>query len=244
MTEGAANPGMGLPGGAASNDATPIRPIRAVLFDLDGTLADTAPDLGAALNVLRQRAGLTELPIERIRPWVSHGGRGLIRGGFGLEADAPEIQRLLDELLSEYAVAICVHTRLFPGMDAVLDQLEARQLAWGIVTNKITRFAMPLLDQLDLTRRAGCVVCGDTLPVGKPDPAPVRLACERLGIAPSACVLVGDDRRDIQAARAAGAWSLAVSYGYGLATDPPASWAADDLLQTPTDLLHWLDRMP
>ena len=244
MTEGAANLSAGLPGAAASNDATPIWPIRAVLFDLDGTLADTAPDLGAALNVLRRRAGLAELPIERIRPWVSHGGRGLIRSGFGLQANAPEAQALLDELLSEYAAAICVHTRLFPGMDAVLDQLEARQLAWGIVTNKVTRFATPLLDQLGLTRRAGCLVCGDTLPVGKPHPAPVRLACEQLGIAPSACVLVGDDRRDIEAARAAGAWSLAVTYGYGVATDPPASWAADDLLHSPTDLLHWLDRVP
>lgn len=244
MTEGAANPSMGLPSAAASNDATPAWPIRAVLFDLDGTLADTAPDLGAALNVLRRRAGLAELPIERIRPWVSHGGRGLIRGGFGLAADAPGAQSLLDELLSEYAAAICVHTRLFPGMDTVLDQLDARQLAWGIVTNKITRFATPLLEQLDLAQRAGCVVCGDTLPVGKPDPAPVRLACAQLGIAPSACVLVGDDRRDIAAARAAGAWSLAVSYGYGVEADPPASWAADDLLHSPADLLHWLDRAP
>ncbi|HET7687081.1 MAG TPA: hypothetical protein VFK46_00470, partial [Candidatus Macondimonas sp.] len=113
MTEGATNLGTELSGATASNDATPIWPIRAVLFDLDGTLADTAPDLGAALNVLRRRAGLAELPLKCIRPWVSHGGRGLIRGGFGLQANAPETQPLLDELLREYAAAICVHTRLF-----------------------------------------------------------------------------------------------------------------------------------
>ncbi|HXF07722.1 MAG TPA: phosphoglycolate phosphatase [Candidatus Acidoferrales bacterium] len=218
--------------------------VRAVLFDLDGTLADTAPDLGAALNDLRRTAGLDALPLETIRPWVSQGGRGLIRGGFDLSHDDPALPSLLDALLARYAIAVCVHTRLFPGMDGVLDELESRGLAWGIVTNKPSRFTRPLLEGLDLAQRAGSVVCGDTLAARKPDPAPVLLACTQLGVAPASCVMVGDDRRDIAAARAAGAQSLAVTYGYGTQDDPPEDWSADGLLHTPADLLHWLDQTP
>jgi len=219
-------------------------PVRAVLFDLDGTLADTAPDLGAALNHVRRAAGLGALPLGTIRPWVSQGGRGLIGGGFGLLHDDPALPNLLDALLARYAAAVCVHTRLFPGMDGVLDELEIRGLAWGIVTNKPSRFTLPLLEGLGLAGRIGSVVCGDTLAARKPDPAPVLLACTQLGVAPGCCVMVGDDRRDIAAARAAGARSLAVTYGYGTQGDPPENWSADGLLHTPAGLLHWLDRTP
>ncbi|GMV68093.1 MAG: phosphoglycolate phosphatase [Pseudomonadota bacterium] len=218
--------------------------VRAVLFDLDGTLADTAPDLGAALNHVRRAAGLEALPLGTIRPWVSQGGRGLIGGGFGLLHDDPALPNLLDALLARYAAAVCVHTRLFPGMDGVLDELEIRGLAWGIVTNKPSRFTLPLLEGLGLAGRIGSVVCGDTLAARKPDPAPVLLACTQLGVAPGCCVMVGDDRRDIAAARAAGARSLAVTYGYGTQGDPPENWSADGLLHTPAGLLHWLDRTP
>lgn len=218
--------------------------VRAVLFDLDGTLADTAPDLGAALNDLRRAAGLETLPLDAIRPWVSQGGRGLIRGGFDLPHDDPALPRLVDALLARYATAVCLHTRLFPGMERVLDELETRGLVWGIVTNKPSRFTLPLLEGLGLAGRIGSVVCGDTLAARKPDPAPVHLACTQLGVAPAVCVMVGDDRRDIAAARAAGAQSLAVTYGYGTRDDPPEAWSADGLLHTPADLLRWLDRTP
>jgi phosphoglycolate phosphatase len=129
-------------------------------------------------------------------------------------------------------------------MERVLEQIETRGLPWGVVTNKPSRFALPLMEGLGLGRRAGCLICGDTLDVRKPDPAPVHLACERLGVSPAASVLVGDDRRDIAAARAAGAWSLAATYGYGTALDPPHSWQAHGLLEKPADLLHWLDQTP
>ncbi|MDY6956218.1 MAG: HAD-IA family hydrolase [Pseudomonadota bacterium] len=223
-------------------DSDGERLIRAVLFDLDGTLADTAPDLGAALNTLRRQADLDELPLNTIRPWVSKGARGLIQCGFGLDSGAPEAAALVDALLDHYAGAVCVRTRLFPGMDRVLDQIESRGLCWGIVTNKPRRFTHPLMDGLGLSQRAGCLVCGDTLPVRKPDPAPIHLACAQLRVPPSMAVMVGDDRRDILAARAAGAWSLAATYGYVEQTDPPGAWPAHGLVHQPTDLLNWLDR--
>lgn len=228
-------------GGQESDGA---RPIRAVLFDLDGTLADTAPDLGAALNTLRRQADLDELPLSTIRPWVSKGARGLIQGGFGVASGAPQTAALVDALLDHYASAVCVQTRLFPGMDRVLDQIESRGLSWGIVTNKPRRFTHPLMDGLGLSQRAGCLICGDTLPVRKPDPAPIRLACEQLGVSPSIVVMVGDDRRDILAARAAGAWCVAATYGYVEQGDPPGAWPAHGLVHHPTDLLTWLDQTP
>lgn len=227
----------------AAQKSESTRPVRAVLFDLDGTLADTAPDLAVALNALRHQAGLAALPVEAVRPWVSQGARGLIRGGFDLDANAPGAAELLVSLLDHYAAHVCVHTRLFSGMEQVLAQIEARGLRWGVVTNKPSRFAIPLMDGLGLGRRAGCLVCGDTLPVRKPDPAPVHLACERLGVPSAVSVLVGDDRRDIAAAHAAGAWSLAATYGYGTTLDPPHAWQAHGLVEEPGDLLRWLDRM-
>jgi phosphoglycolate phosphatase len=217
------------------------RDIRAVLFDLDGTFADTAPDLAYALNETLRRFGGAELPYERIRPHVSHGATALIRLGFGLEPGGEGFEERRQVLLRVYQDNLCRDTRPFDGILAVLDALEASAMAWGIVTNKPSWLTDPLMAQLGLAERAGCVVSGDTTPTPKPHPAPILHACAQLGVPPAHCVYVGDAERDIEAGRRAGTATLAVGFGYLQDHEDPSAWGADGLIASPLGLLDWLD---
>jgi phosphoglycolate phosphatase len=213
--------------------------VRAVLFDFDGTLADTAPDLAAALNRMREKRGLAPLPAVTVRPYASMGARGLLRVGFAMGPEHPGYEAMKEEFLARYAEAICEHTRLFPGMAQLLAGLERRAIAWGIVTNKATRFTERIVPGLGVS--PACVVCGDSTPHLKPHPAPLLLGAERLKLDPGDCLYVGDDLRDVQAARAAGMRSAAVEWGYhGTETDGPRAWNADLLLSHPQELLEHL----
>lgn len=210
-----------------------------MLFDFDGTFADTAPDLAAAVNAMRTKRSLVPLAPAVVRPYASMGARGLLRIGFGMTPEHAEYIAMRDEFLDRYAQAICVHTRLFPGMAELLEQLAARCIAWGIVTNKATRFTRRLVQELGVA--PACVVCGDSTPHLKPHPAPLLLAAERLELAPAKCLYVGDDLRDIQAARAAGMRCIAVEYGYHGTDNPgPAAWNADAIISHPSELLEHL----
>lgn len=216
----------------------------ALLFDLDGTLLDTAPDLAAALNALLLEEGREPLPYGHIRPMVSHGAARLVLLGFGEQPEA-EHRRLFNRVLELYAAALAVHSRLFDGFATLLDTLDARDIPWGIVTNKIARLTDPLLNQLGLRQRMGCAVSGDTLPQRKPDPAPLLHAAALLDVEPANCIYVGDAERDIQAARAAGMTSVVALWGHLSEHDRPQEWLADVMLSTPTDLHDWFfSRIP
>jgi len=216
-----------------------VTPSRAVLFDFDGTFADTAPDLAAAINRLRLERGLKELPVNDIRPYASMGARGLVRVGFGLTPEDADYPALRDEFLARYDERVCVDTRLFPGMMELLGELKRRGIAWGIVTNKATRFTGRIVEFLEVD--PGCVVCGDTTPHIKPHPAPLLRAAELLKVPAAACWYVGDDLRDIQAARAAGMRAVAVEYGYhGANGEAPRSWNADITISMPLELIQHL----
>jgi phosphoglycolate phosphatase len=209
----------------------------AVLFDFDGTLADTAPDLAGAVNRMRGKRGLAPLEAASVRAYASMGARGLLRIGFGMTPEDPDYSAMRDEFLERYAEAICVETRLFPGMAALLGELERRAVAWGIVTNKATRFTERIVPQLGVA--PACVVCGDSTPHLKPHPASLLLAASQLALEPRECLYVGDDLRDVQAARAAGMRSAAVAWGYhGTENGGPATWNADLLLSHPQEILE------
>ena len=216
---------------------TATRVADAVLFDLDGTLADTAPDLIAAAIRLRGELGLDPVPPPGVREVVSRGGPAILRAALPGRTDH---DALLPRYLDLYRQNICVQSALFAGMDAVLDAIEARGMRWGIVTNKLTWLTQPLLEAMGLARRAGCVVCGDTLPQRKPDPAPVLLACSQLGAAPGRTAFVGDDERDVQAAHAAGAIPVVVGWGY-FPEGAPDGWMSAYRVARPEDLVALLD---
>ncbi len=209
-----------------------------VLFDLDGTLLDTAPDLAAALNATLQLNERAALPFDMIRPVVSHGGRALIELGFGLDPQHPEFEPLRKQLLDLYQANIAVHTALFPGMAEVLDELEQRGIRWGVVTNKPGWLTEPLLDALALDSRAACIVSGDTLKERKPHPAPLLHACKLAGCRPGETLYVGDAERDIEAGRNAGMRTLVALFGYLMEHDRPEQWGADALIEHPADILH------
>ncbi len=211
-----------------------------MLFDLDGTLVDTAPDLGHTINELRRRRGLAPLAEAQYRPQASHGSQGLIRLGFGVGQDDPDFPGLRDEFLEVYAAHLTRNSPVFPGMGDVLSTLEAKGLNWGVVTNKPTRFTEPLLAHLGLAPRAACVVCGDTLAHSKPHPAPMLHASRLAGSDPGQCLYVGDAQRDIAAANAAGMPALVALYGYLGENDRPGEWGALGHIATPADLLGWL----
>lgn len=216
------------------------RRIDTVLFDLDGTLLDTAPDLANALNAVLLDNGREPLPFARIRPAVSHGGAALIRLGFGITPEHADYASLRRQLLDRYLAHIADETRLFPGMDAVLDTLETRGLRWGVVTNKPAWLTQPLLDALELGTRAAGVVSGDTLAQCKPDPAPLLHACTLIGTQAQHAMYVGDAERDIEAGHRAGMRTLVALFGYLLDSDDPASWGADALIREPGEILDWL----
>jgi len=217
-------------------------PIDLVLFDLDGTLADTAPDLAAAANRQRLERGLEPLPVEQLRPLASHGARGLVGRALGLAPDDDDYEAARQQFLSFYAKAICVHTKLFVGMAETLERLEADGRRWGVVTNKAARFTEPLIEQLGLLKRAACVVSGDTTPHAKPHPAPLLHALRVCDVAAERCAYVGDDLRDVQAGRAAQMRTVIAAYGYLGETPQTESWGADFSIDAPPDLLDWLSR--
>jgi phosphoglycolate phosphatase len=213
-----------------------VKGSRAVLFDLDGTLADTAPDLAAALNRLRAEQGLEPMPLERVRPFASAGARGLVHVGFGIKPGDGEYASLREAFLEYYRERTCVETRLFPGVPELLEGLAAREIAWGIVTNKATRFTDRIVEALGL--KPGCVACGDTTPHLKPHPASLLHAAEVLALPPAACVYLGDDLRDIQAARAAGMRAVGVEWGYHHPeSGGPGTWQADAVIAHPSQLI-------
>ena len=210
---------------------------QAVLFDLDGTLADTAADLGYVLNLQRVARGLEEMPLEQLRPVVSQGARGLLRVGFGLTPDQETYTAMREEFLELYARNLVRDTRLFEGVAPVLDALDLRGVAWGVVTNKLARFTDPLVDALGLARRAGCVISGDTCARAKPHPDPLLEAARRLGFAAGTCMYVGDDERDVQASKAAGMLPVVALYGYLGENPAPHNWEAHAAIEHPLDLL-------
>jgi 2-phosphoglycolate phosphatase len=212
---------------------------RAVLFDLDGTLADTAPDLAAALNRLRKDQGLEPMPMERLRPFASAGARGLVHAGLGVKPGDEDYEALRTAFLEAYRENPCVDTRLFPGIPELLAELERRDIPWGIVTNKATRFTDRIVETLRLA--PACVVCGDTTEHLKPHPAPLLHAAEQLALAPGACLYLGDDLRDVQAALAAGMRAVAVAWGYHHPENGgPRSWKAEAVIGQPQDLIALL----
>jgi phosphoglycolate phosphatase len=215
--------------------------IKAVLFDLDGTFADTAPDLGAALNHVLALHDLPPLPLEQSRLQASHGTIGLLGLGFGISPDNPLFAKLRETFLDYYTAHICDHTTLFAGMPELIAAIEQRGLAWGIVTNKPHRFTIPLMQALGYADRAGCLVSGDTCAHAKPHPMPLLHASKLIDIAPENCLYLGDDKRDIEAANAANMRGIIAQYGY---IDPSAdldSWKAAGRVQTPLELLRYID---
>ncbi len=214
--------------------------VRALLFDFDGTLADTAADLCAAVNMLRAERGLAALTLAEARPHASSGARGLLRAAFGLTPEHADYDAMREAFLRHYAECLSGQTVLFPGIAQLLEELAARDIAWGIVTNKATRFTERIVAGLGLL--PDCVVCGDTTPHSKPHPAPLLHAAQALSLAPSSCWYVGDDLRDVQAAQAAGMRSIAVEYGYhGVENGGPHSWNADAVIAHPLDLLAQIE---
>ena len=213
--------------------------VRAVLFDLDGTLIDSAPDLAAAANRMRLRRGLDALPLSDFRPMVGAGARGMLAIAFGITPDAAGFPALREEFFDEYESDMTGETAMFPGMAQVLDALQAAGLRWGIVTNKAERFAKPVVAGVGLAH-AGVLVCGDTTAHSKPHPEPLLEAARRLAVPPTACIYVGDDLRDVQAGRAAGMLTLAASWGYLGRGESIDAWGADALINFPVDLLKWL----
>ena len=214
--------------------------IKGVLFDLDGTLADTAPDLAFALNRQREKHGLEELPFLTIRPYVSQGGRGLMKVGFNLAPGGRNYDARRAEFLNFYEERLCHDTQLFPGIPEVLAKLEAKGLPWGVVTNKIERFTLPLMRKLKLNRRASCIISGDSAVNFKPHPEPLLLASGKIGVPPPDCVYVGDDERDVQAARAAGMQSMVARYGYLGKDARPEAWGANAYILSPHEILQFI----
>ena len=217
----------------------PDTPLAAVLLDLDGTLLDTAPDLARALNTLRSQQQLPPIGLASIRPQVSNGASAVLRLGFP-DADAAQFEALRARFLVLYRAQLVVDTQLFPGFDEVLAQLEAHRIPWGVITNKPHWLTEPLMRQLGLYQRAGCVLSGDSLPVRKPDPLPLLTAARQLHIEPARCLYLGDALRDVQAARAANMVALGARFGYIGTHEDVKDWPVTAWIEQPLDLLAWV----
>lgn len=216
-----------------------IKKSKAVLFDLDGTLLDTAPDLVFTLNLLRKEVGLPAVSVAEIRPSVGLGSKEMLRLALNIEETHPDFKSLREKFLDLYQQHLADHTQFFPQIENVLDELDQRDIAWGIVTNKLTRHTHRLLKALQFDRRAECVVCGDTLIKYKPDPLPITHACSLLNQKPATCLYVGDAATDVIASKAAGTRSIVALYGYIDGTDPYA-WQADGYITEPHEILNWV----
>ena len=212
-------------------------PFQGVFFDLDGTLADTAPDLVAATNKLLLARNLDPKPYEFLRPYASAGARGLLEGAFGISTDHPDFITLRDEFFSNYEKALLVESALFEDIDYLLDQMDQAKLPWGIVTNKSQRFTNPLVELMGLHERSASTVSGDTTPYSKPHPEPILHAAKLANIDPTKSLYVGDDIRDVIAGKAAGMKTVAAAYGYCGCKEPPEAWGADYLINTPLELV-------
>jgi phosphoglycolate phosphatase len=208
-----------------------------ILFDLDGTLVDTAHDLAYALNLQRERHGLAELSLDVIRPYASHGSKGLLAVGFDLTVDDADFAEMRDEYLAIYDQVLTRQPILFDGIAELLISLEAKHIPWGVVTNKPRRFTQPLMHSIGLLARAACVVSGDDAPRPKPYPDTLLMACKQVNVNPAQCWYVGDAERDIQAGKAAGMRTVVALYGYLAETDQPAAWGADRMINKPLDFL-------
>ena len=219
----------------------PFANVRAVLFDLDGTLIDSAPDLGAAADRLRTDRGLEPLPLHAYRPMAGAGARGMLSVAFGITPEHPDFSLLREEFFTNYERRIHEQTDVFAGVPELVAALTQRALRWGVVTNKMTRFTSLIAQRVTLFGGAGAIVSGDSTPYSKPHPAPLLTAAEQLGLAPRECIYVGDDERDIQAGRAAGMGTVAAMYGYLGAGLSPADWGADAMIYSPIDLLKLIN---
>jgi 2-phosphoglycolate phosphatase len=214
--------------------------VRAVLFDLDGTLIDSAPDLGAAADRLRTDRGLESLPLHAYRPLAGTGARGMLSVAFGITPEHPDFPGLREEFFSNYERCIHERTEVFAGVPELVATLTQQSMKWGVVTNKMTRFTSLIAQRVALFGDAGAIVSGDSTPYSKPHPAPLFAAAEQLGLEPHECIYVGDDERDIQAGRAAGMGTVAAMYGYLGTGAMPAGWGADAMINSPLDLLKLL----
>ncbi len=211
-----------------------------VLFDLDGTLVDTAPDLIACLNFGLEQHGFSAVLYEHVKPHVSFGAIAMINASLEIDVDEDKRAAILNSMLVEYENNIARFSRFFDGMLDVLEFIEAQNLSWGIVTNKRERFTFPLVEALNLQTRAACVICGDTTPNSKPHPAPLFAACEKIGVSVEECVYIGDAAHDILAGKNAGMVTLAATYGYLQTGEMPELWGANMLIHSPKELLEWL----
>jgi len=211
-----------------------------MLFDLDGTLLDTAPDLCFALNSALNEQGFERISDAVITPFISQGAVGMVRQALG-SSEHPQYESILALMLEIYTDNLANHTTLFEGMDQVLNRIETRNLHWGIVTNKRTRFTQSILKQLDLFDRASCIICGDTTANKKPHPRPMLAACRQLQIKPMECIFIGDSLKDIQAGNRAGMSTLVAGYGYIAEHDQPENWNACGTVNAPSELLYWID---
>jgi phosphoglycolate phosphatase len=216
-------------------------PTQAVLFDLDGTLIDSAPDLGAAADKMRTDRGLASYPLERYRPMAGAGARGMLGVAFDITPDAPEFAELREEFFVAYERRMLLNTQVFDGIHALIEAILEQGLRWGVVTNKSARFTDPLTRAIPLFATAGAIVSGDTTPFSKPHPEPLHEAARRLGVASEACIYVGDDERDIIAGRAAGMRTVAAAYGYMGSQADAALWEADASISSPLELLKLLN---
>ncbi len=218
-----------------------MRKIKNILFDLDGTLADTAPDLAFALNSLLKEEGKSPLPLEIIKPTVSLGSMAMVRLAFHIDEDNIEFTKLKNRFLAIYHANIAKYTVLFEGMPQVLSHLDDGHIPWGIVTNKSTWLTQALMDELKLSQRTPCIVCGDTVEHAKPHAAPMLHACDLLHCLAEDTLYVGDARRDIEAGNNAAMTTVIARYGYLDAKDKPESWGADGAVNTPLEILDWLN---
>lgn len=216
--------------------------INTVFFDLDGTLADTAPDLAKALNQLLEEKNKTALPFKEIRPVVSHGGNALIRLAFNISENQPEFSSLKERFLQLYQSRLHNGTTLFAGMADVLEILEKENFIWGVITNKPAWLTNPLMQQLGLVGRAACIISGDSSAYSKPHPAPLQLANEITNTKPESCIYIGDAKRDIDAGRAAGMYTLVACYGYLGNEDQPETWNADGMVQSVPEIIDWINK--
>ncbi|MES1946468.1 phosphoglycolate phosphatase 2 [Salinisphaera sp. C84B14] len=215
----------------------------AVLFDLDGTLLDTAPDLAGAINDMRVERGLEALPLAELAPMCSFGGRGMLRKGLDLTPEDADYRASYDLFIETYRQRMTRDTRPFDGMREFVRQLADSGLAWGVVTNKMEALALPLMDHMDFDPPPGCVIGGDSAGVAKPDPAPMYMACERIGVDPARCVYIGDSDRDIEAGRVAGMATIGVAYGYIPPGDDIHGWQADVVIDTVAGLAAALEQL-